>query len=337
MGSSSVSLLEAFVPVLTWSGSRPTLAELSTWHEALQDAIASLMSAELVACWLYPARGGSVLVGPGSLTDDILSPPPAEPLVLQEGLFALEDQLRAAGYQSVMALPIRAEVQDVGLLVVGALGENAYRLADQRNLHRVAARLSTCCRRLASYPWVRPRPAGLDHNGTVTGVTEGLLEAMRRARTGSDLVQLASDALSLQLPHDRLELIAVAPAPECWAMLAGERGSMASLSLNVAAADAIDGLVHTLGARSVGRLGDLRDVERNWPAVGDQRSADRLRAVLAVRLEVGDELVGWLWFGSETGDFFREEDEAVGRLAGELLAPRVLAWAARAELAGAWT
>ena len=337
MDAPGATPLEAFVPVLTWAGARPSLSELNTWHEALHDAIGSLMPAELMACWLYPARGGSVLVGPGSLTQDILTPPLAEPLVPQEGLFRLEDQLRSAGYRSAMALPIRAEMQDVGLLLVGSFSEDAYRLSDQRALHRVAAQLATCCRRLAAYSWVRPRPAGLDHNGTVTGVTEGLLEAMRRARNGSELVQLASDALTLQLPHDRLELIAVAPAPDCWALVGVERGSLASLTLDHDAADAIDGLVHRLGSRSLDRISDLRDIDVRWPVTADPRATARLRGVLAARLEVGDELVGWLWFGSEATSYFRDEDEAVAHLAAQLLAPRVAAWAARAELAGAWS
>lgn len=337
MATSGATQLEAFVPVLTWSGTRPSLAELNSWHEALQAAVGSMMPAELVACWLYPARGGSVLIGPASLPPDALTPPVAEPMVLQEGLFALEDQLVAAGYKSAMALPIRAEMQDVGLLLVGALSEGAYRLADQRTLHRVAAQMSTSCRRLAAYPWVRPRPAGSDHNSVVAGVTEGLLEAMRRARNGNDLVQLASDALSLQLPHDRLELVAVAPAPDCWALVGGERGALSTLSLDPDAADAIDGMVHRLGARSIGRISDLQSADIRWPATTDPRGAERLRGVLAARLEVGDELVGWLWFGSETAGYFRDEDEAVAQLAAELLAPRVAAWAARAELAGAWS
>ncbi len=337
MRSSGVTPLEVFVPVLTWAGVRPSLAELHTWHEALHDAVAGLMPAELLACWLYPARGGSVLVGPTALTPDLLSPPRAEPLVPQEGLFALEDLLRASRYRSAMAIPIRAEVQDVGVLLVGAFAEDAYRLSDHRTLSRVAAQLSTCCRRLAAYPWVRPRAVGTDHNSTVTAVTEGLLDAMRRARNGSELVQLASDALTLQLPHDRVELIAVAPAPDCWALVGGERGTAAPLTLDAQATDAIDALLHRLGSRSLARVADLRDLDVRWPVATDSRVADRLHSVLAARLEVGGQLVGWLWFGSETPDFFRDEDEGVARLAAELLAPRVAAWAARAELAGAWS
>lgn len=328
--------LEAFVPVLTWAGPRPSLAELSTWHEALHDAVAGLMPADILGCWLYPARGGSVLVGPRSLTADILAPPLAEPLVTQEGLFALEDRLRAGGYQSVMAVPIRAEVQDVGLLLVGSFRNDAYTFADQRSLHRVAGQLATSCRRMAGQAWVRPRPAAVEHNATVTGVTEGVLEAMRRARHGSDLVQLASDALALQLPHDRLELVAVAPAPDCWALVGRDRGGNSNIAIGPDQAEAIDGLVHQFRAREVARIGDVHAVDAGWPVTTDPRAAERIQSVLAARLEVADELVGWLLIGSENAGWFKEEDEAVAHLAAELLSARVSAWAARAELAGAW-
>ncbi|MES2123594.1 MAG: hypothetical protein V4503_02785 [Gemmatimonadota bacterium] len=337
MDSAAQPALDAFVPVLTWGGGRPSLSELASWHEALHDSVGSLMSADLVACWIYPSRGGSVLVGPASLTAELLTPPPAEPLVLQESLFALEDQLHAAGYLSAMALPIRSEVQDVGLLVVGSFAANAYQLSDQRALHRVTAQLATCCRRLAAHPWVRPRPLGEDPNGIVAGVTEGMLEAMRRARNGSELAQLTSDALALQLPHDRVEVIAVAPAPDCWALLANDRGTTAGLALDADASDSIDGLVHRLGSRELARVEDLRAIDVRWPVTGDARVGERMRSALAARLEVAGELVGWLWFGSETPGFFREDDEPVARLAAELLSARVAAWAARAELAGAWS
>ncbi|HRP08548.1 MAG TPA: hypothetical protein PLL69_08670, partial [Gemmatimonadales bacterium] len=108
--------LEAFVPVLAWSGRRPSLAELATWHEALRDAVGQILPLDLLACWLLPSRGGSLLVGPAGLANDALELPEAEPLLPQEGLFALEDRIKAGGYGSVMVVPIRSEVQDVGIL-----------------------------------------------------------------------------------------------------------------------------------------------------------------------------------------------------------------------------
>ncbi len=327
---------DLFVPVLAWPGRRPSLAELRTWHEALRAAVANLMPVDLFACWLYPARGGSVLVGPAALADDHLVAPPAEPLVAQEALFALEDRIVRGGYQSVMAIPIRAEVQDVGLLVVGSFKTDAYGLMSQRALHRVAAQIASSCRRLAAQPWVIPYPAGEDRNAIIAGVTEGLLDAMARSRDGSELVQLCSDALSNQLPHDRLELLAAAPAPDCWTLLGLDRTGAPRLRVDTDVGDAIDGLVHHFGARELLRIGDLRTIERAWPASADVRGAERVRSVLAARLEVAGEFVGWLSLASETPDWFRAEDEPVARLAARILAARVAAWEARAELAGAW-
>ena len=327
---------DLFVPVLAWPGRRPSLPELGTWHEALRGAVANVMPVDLLACWLYPSRGGSVLVGPPALAADHVIPPPAEPLITQEGLFALEDRIARGGYHSVMAVPIRAEVQDVGLLVVASFGENAYQLASQRMLHRVAAQLAASFRRLAAQPWVIPNPAGDDHNAIVTGVTEGLLEAMARGRDGSELVQLSSDALANQIPHDRLEFLAAAPAPDCWTLLGLDRSAAPRMRVDTDAIDSIDGLVHHFGARELLRLGDLRAIDRAWPASADLHSAERLRSVLAARLDVGGEFVGWLCLGSETVNWFRGEDEAVARLAAGILAPRVAAWQMKAELAGAW-
>jgi len=328
---------ELFVPVLAWPGRRPSLPELGTWHEALRGAVGNLMPVDLLACWLYPSRGGSVLVGPQALAADDVVPPPAEPLLTQEGLFALEDRIASGGYGSVMAVPIRAEMQDVGVLVAASFADDAYALAAQRSLHRVAAQLATPFRRLAAQPWVIPNPAAEDRNGIVAGVTEGLLEAIARGRDGSELVQLSSDALANQLPHDRLELLASAPAPDCWTLLGLDRSAAPRVRASADAIDAIDGLVHHFGARDIVRLGDLRAVDRSWPASADFRSAERLRSVLAARLEVGGEFVGWLCIASETADFFREEDEAVARLAAGILGSRVAAWEMKAELAGAWS
>jgi hypothetical protein len=328
---------DLFVPVLAWPGRRPSLAEMTTWHEALRGAVANVIPTDLLACWLYPARGGSVLVGPPALAADHLEPPPAEPLVAQEGLYTLEDRIARSGYRSVMAVPIRAEVQDVGLLVVASFAENAHSLASLRSLHRVAAQLATSFRRLAAQPWVIPNPAGEEHNAIVVGVTEGLLDAMARGRDGSELVQLCSDALANQLPHDRLELLAAAPAPDCWALVGLDRVAAPRWRVEPDAGDAIDGLVHHFGARELLRIADLRAIDRAWPASTDRRGGERLRSVLAARLEVAGEFVGWLCLASEAVSWFREDDEPVARLAARILAPRVAAWQAKAELAGAWS
>lgn len=326
---------DALVPVLTWSRRRPSLAELATWHEALAGCVTRLVSADLVVLWLYPSRGGSVLVGPAELFADAVEPPLAEPLVAQEGLYALEDRLRTAGYPSALAVPIRAEMQDVGLLLVGALERDAHTLADLRLLNRIAAQLSAACRRLAASPWVVPPPVADERTAIVAAVTEGVLDAISRGREGGDLVQLVSDALSNQVPHDRCELIAVAPAPDCWALLSSGRSASTRLRLDADTTDAADALVFYLGSRTVARIADLRLSETPWPGLPGSEPG-RIRSLIAARLDIGDEFVGWLCLGSEIAEWFHEEDEAVVQLAARILAPRVAGWTARAELRGAW-
>lgn len=335
MSSDAPLAADALVPVLTWSRRRPSLAELATWHEALTGSVTRLVKADLVALWLFPSRGGSVLVGPAELAADAVEPPLAEPLVPQEGLYALEDRLRTAGYPSALAVPIRAEMQDVGLLLVGALDRDAHTLADLRLLNRIAAQLSAACRRLAASPWVVPPPVADERTAIVAAVTEGILDAISRGREGGDLVQLVSDALSNQVPHDRCELIAVAPAPDCWALMSSGRSASTRLKLDADTTDAADALVFYLGSRTVARIADVRLSETPWPGlVGSEPG--RIRSLIAARLDIGDEFVGWLCLGSEIADWFHEEDEAVVQLAARILAPRVAGWTARAELRGAW-
>ncbi len=235
-----------------------------------------------------------------------------------------------------MAIPVRNEVQDVGLLVVGRFGDEEYTLEHQRSLHRVAAALSTSMRRLAAQPWITPAPASEERIPMVAGITEALLDAVDSARSGSDLAQLASDAIGAQLPHDRLEILSVAPAPDCWAMLGTEGLPGRTMQIDPDDLDRVDAMVYHLGGRSSVRIADLRTESLQWPASLDQRNADRQRAMLAARMEVGGELVGWLWLGSSSPGWFQETDEEVARLVARLLASRVATWSARHELAGAW-
>lgn len=336
MTNSEPTPIEAFVPALVWPGRRPTMTELATWHEAMRDALGQLLPIDLFACWLLPSRGGAVLLGPRDLDSNAIAVPVAEPIVSQEALYRLEDRVRASGYRSAMAIPVRSEVQDVGLLVVGRFGEEEYSLADQRTLHRVGASVATAMRRLAAQPWITPAAPAEERVPMVAGVTEALLDAIDRSRDGSDLVQLASDAIGAQLPHDRLELLAVAPAPDCWALLGTEGVAGRGAPIDPADLDRVEELVYRLGGEPIIRIADLRSEELAWPASLDSRNARRQRSLLAARMELNGELIGWLWLGSSSPAWFQAADEQVIRLAARLMASRVAAWSARHELAGAW-
>jgi GAF domain-containing protein len=323
---------DTFIPILAWPGRRPALGELSAWYEALAEAIGVTMPVDLVACWLLPTRGGSVLVGPPGLAASDLPVPVAEPLLGHEGLFALEDRLRAAGYRSAMAVPIRSEVQDVGMLAIGAFAADAFSLGAHRTLTRIAAQLGPSCRRLAAEPWIAPARTAEDATTSSATLTGALLDAMDRARTGADLVQLVSDALSEVVPHDRLDIIAVAPAPDCWAQLSQDGPRRYALP-SAAAIDGIDALVHHLGHQVTACIPDLAADELVWPGGPDRPGSEHTRALLGARLSVGGEFIGWLWLGSESREWFREEDQATVRLAARLVSGRVAAWGARLELA----
>src|SRR5690606_18798377 len=142
-----------------------------------------------------------------------------------------------------------------------------------------------------------------------------------------DLAQLVSDAIGVQLPHDRLDILAVAPAPDCWAMLGTDGITGRTLQIDATDLDRVDALIYNLGGEPTVRIADLREVGLQWPGSFDGRNADRQRALLAARMEVGGELVGWLWLGSSSPGWFQETDQEVARLAARLLASRVATWA----------
>lgn len=327
------STAEPFIPILPWTGRRPSLADLSSWHEALSDSIAVLLPFDLMACWLYPTRGGSVLIGPVQLAQDRLVLPGAEPLVGQEEIFRVEDRIRLAGYQSVLAVPIRDDTQDVGLLLVAGFTGQLYDFDSQRTLYRIASEMMPTCRRLAAHLWLS-LPGRDDDTESRSAITDRILDATNRARDGADLVQLASDALAPFLAHDRLDLIAVAPAPECWALLAPQHVRVQLTPRTES--DRIERIVAACADNDLVRISDTPAQGLIWPAAGDQRGADRLRSLLAVRLEVGGAVIGWLWLGSETPGWFRNEDEEIARHAARLIGPSVAGWMARTEQAGVW-
>ena len=110
-----------------------------------------------------------------------------------------------------------------------------------------------------------------------------------------------------------------------------------TLQIDAEDLDRVDALVYHLGGNATVRIADLREQELAWPGSLDRRNADRQRGMLAARMEVAGELVGWLWLGSSSPGWFQETDEEVARLAARLLASRVATWSARHELAGAWS
>src|SRR5215216_725835 len=97
---------EPLVPILQLEDGKVDPVALATWHEALSNTVAVEVPHDLMGLWLYPAQGGVVLIGPAALAEDDLVLPVPSPYLMPEQLSALEEIVNAAGYASVICLPV---------------------------------------------------------------------------------------------------------------------------------------------------------------------------------------------------------------------------------------
>src|SRR5712692_8767191 len=95
---------ELLVPLLRTEGGAPDPVAIATWYLALGSA------------------GGVVLVGPQALAADRIGVPLPNPQLLQDDLFSLEQILRRAKYSSALAVPVRHDGRDVGVMLFGSFG-----------------------------------------------------------------------------------------------------------------------------------------------------------------------------------------------------------------------
>lgn len=290
---------------------------LATWYEALSGALSVELNHDLLALWLYPAGGGVHLIGPEALAQDNIDVPLPEPYVPQDQLFRLEEKVRAAGYGSVMAVPIRFGYQDVGLLLLADLRHARYTANEAVLLQRVAHHLGPTFGRIARQ-WTGGVP--VDEPEYHAALADGAAPLLASGGPPRDFVHAMFDLLMPLVPHDRGEILIPGSAADQWYRL-GEHTSGALWSdpaliipnedLNL---DAMFGESDSL------LVGDTRRDPRwgGWP--GGLRD---FRSAAGVRLRAAGRRVGFLLVGGSGPDLFREQDIAVLQEAAALIGPRV--------------
>lgn len=328
------------LPVLP-AGSGPIdPVAVATWHLAVSDAIGGELPHDLLALWLFPDAGGVVLLGPASLAQDRVEVGRPDGFLGQAQLLALEERVRQAGYGSVIASPIRDQHRDLGLILLAALAAGRFGPIQAIRLFEILRQFTPPFRHLAervladSGAMMLPRVT--DPETMLLTVARTLAEA----RSGAELLTRLSAALQGLLPHDALEIAVREVRPEGveWDLLGRERPSRRWGAGGVPAdAGRIRGLAaleERIGNQATLTVADL-GTDRGglaWPIRTEDSGGPRIHAMLALTLpDLGDRL-GYLLLGSAATDLYRPADEALLVTLADLVAARLVAIRARAEV-----
>lgn len=312
---------ETLVPVLQLDAGVPDPVALSTWHLALASSTALSVPHDLFALWVFPASGGTVLLGPPALAQDNVPVPVPSPRLLQDDLYRLEQILRNARYQSVIAVPIRAQARDVGVMLLGSFARNAFASAQASALYRLANRLTPALSQLALLLPAIGSHAALEPTMSAEELPEHLAKAACESLNGVDLVRRSSGVLYALLPHDKLEILVPGATEGAYTPLSGNlpRRRWGSASTVV---DPFPALVAQFGNSATVLLEDVQELQGiQW--VLDATPTRSARSVLGVRLEVASQAPAYLLLASVARDLYRPADEELLALAALILAPRV--------------
>jgi hypothetical protein len=325
---------EPLVPLLPAEQGLGDPEALATWHTALSSAISTDVPHDLLGLWLYPAHGGSVLLGPEELAQDELVVPLPSPQVQPSQVDVVEDIIRDAGYGSAVVLPIRSGRRDVGLMLVADLRPDRYGEAERMVLELVAQRLAPMLGRMARQ-WSSAGGAA-PQVARVAGLVDAVAHAGSHLGSAQRYVAELGRALQPLLPHDQLELLVEDPAGgrtyRLGQHVGGPLWSDPSLILDREVLD----LETMFGDRPTLLIGDTYH-EPGWPrgyfTVEDPVGAE-LRSIVGARVQGPRGFAAFLVAGSVGAELYGEEDVALlARVAG-LIAAQV---AVVASAAGAAT
>ena len=311
---------DVLVPVLQAEGA-PDPVALATWYLSLAASTAIEVPHDLFGLWVFPDSGGAVLLGPSALAQDHLEVPLPAPQLLQDELYALEEKLRKARYGSVIAVPVRHEARDVGVMLLGSIERGGFGPEQAVSLYRLAGRLAPTLGRLSGVmPAFSTHPA-VEPLMTRDELPEHLARAACEAVSGADLVRRVSGILYPLLPHDRLEIVVPGAVEDSFVALSGQapRRRWSSGGRTLAYADVIG----QFGTAETLLLADFDELPNGgeW-TVGS--GAGPARSLLGARLAVAGHTAGYLLVGSVARDAYRPDDEDILALAALHLSPRVL-------------
>jgi hypothetical protein len=319
------------VPVLDLSGGPPDPVAIASWHMALSNLVAPEIPHQLFGLWLFPERGGVVLLGPEALAEDRLELAEPAPFVSQDQLFELEETLRRAKYSSAIAMPIGDAERHAGVLLFGSFDPGVYGPTAARRVHRLAASLGPSLKalgRVVTAPATSAVPVASDQ------LAAALPALVNEAPSGAELCRRLSGVLHQHVPHDRLEILALTNGGRVPLPLSGSSGRRRWGSGGGSTwSDLVRLLDDFFGGESTAVIDNLAAEAPglSWPSAPGVGPA-RIGSVLAARLELGGEPIGLLVFGHAAQELYRQADEEIAGLVASLLASRVVAFRLESEV-----
>lgn len=307
------------VPLLRPGDDLADEAVRSTWHEALSVSLASEIPHDLFGFWLYPAGGGSVLLGPDALAADNLAVP-EPPSVGPEQLALLEDIVRDAGYHSTTCVVATDEGMDVGLLMFAALRESVHgpreRAAAQLAADSLAATLGRLARRWRANEAPRPERTSAE--------TLELVREVAALAADASTPRELSDRLSLALlgpvAHERLELLVPGTSNEQWYRLGQHPGGPLWGDPDLVVSRSQVDLASLFADSSAILFEGIPGDPVAMPPVAGRPA---MRSVAGVRLDMAGRLVGALLLGSSDDQRYSDEDLTLLALVAPAVATRV--------------
>lgn len=309
------------VPGLPTEDGPPDAVAVAAWHLALSNLIGVDVPHDLLALWLFPGRGGVVLLAPLELGSDRVELAAPERHLSQHQLFELEERIRGAGYRSVLAVPIRTSERDLGLVVFAHLEPARFGAPEAIRLTVMMRQVVPTFVALAAAPPLAPAGGPAAHL-TAANAPEAVARAAAEAETGADLLRQVSGMLQVLVPHDRLEVV-VPGLGGAWALLSGPPEGQRWGESTVTVSQAVLGFIARADEDGAISIGDLRAIGLAWPTYRESRALGRIHALLGARLRVAGSDDAWLLLGGAAPDLYRASDRDVLASIAPVLALRV--------------
>jgi hypothetical protein len=324
---------EPLVPILQLDVAESDPTTLATWHDALSNTLAVEVPHDLLGLWIYPTRGGAVLLGPAELAEDDLVIPTPSPHLKPDQLAGVESVVQQAGYGSVACLPVRFGRRDVALMLVADLRPGLYGPVERVVLQCVSQRVAPMLGRIARQ-WKPAETPVSRQQERVAALLEAVVQANRNSATPQRFIGALSCGLAPIIPHEHIELL-VSDADGKRHFRLGEHpgGTLWADPSLVISKEHLD-LDAIFESQTRLLVGDIYEDAR-WPrgflAAAESPGAD-IRALVGARVSVGGGASAYLWVGSIGPELYGDDDAELLVLLAGLIAPQITGFLRTTEL-----